>query len=63
MALLKLKDIFNGRKPTINEIASSELYECQIALLSALADLEKAQANVDYLTNRVARLLKLNQEK
>ena len=59
MAVLKLKDMFTGRKPTIQELAREELYNCEVALLQALADLERAQSNVDYLTNRVARLNKL----
>jgi hypothetical protein len=54
--MLKLKDLFTGRKPTVSELATSELYECEVALLAALANLEHAQSNVDYLTNRVARL-------
>lgn len=56
MSLLKLKDMFTNRKPTITELAEHELYDCEVALLAALADLERAKSNVDYLTNRVARL-------
>jgi hypothetical protein len=56
MSLLKLKDVFSSRKPTIEQLAEHELYECEVALLAALADLERASSNVDYLTNRVARL-------
>lgn len=62
MATLKLKDMFTGRKPTIQELAYEELYNCEVALLQALADLERAQSNVDYLTNRVARLKQVNRE-
>lgn len=60
MALLKLKDMFTSRKPTIQELAQSELYDCEVALLAALADLERAKSNVDYLTSRVARLKQVN---
>ena len=56
MALLKLKDMFSTRKPAIHELAQAELYDCEVALLAALADLERAKSNVDYLTSRVARL-------
>lgn len=62
MATLKFKDMFTGRKPTIQELAREELYNCEVALLQALADLERAQSNVDYLTNRVARLKQVNRE-
>lgn len=62
MSVLKLKDMFTGRKPTVRELAVAELYECEVALLAALADLERAQSNVDYLTNRVARLRRTNNE-
>ena len=60
MAILKFKDMFTGRKPTIEELARNELYDCEISLMAALADLERAKANVDYLTNRVARLKQVN---
>lgn len=56
MSLMKLKDVFSSRKPTIQELAEHELYDCEVALLASLADLERAKSNVDYLTNRVARL-------
>ena len=62
MATLKFKNMFTGRKPTIQELAREELYNCEVALLQALADLERAQSNVDYLTNRVARLKQVNRE-
>lgn len=62
MATLKFKDMFTGRKPSIQDLAREELYNCEVALLAALADLERAQSNVDYLTNRVARLKQVNRE-
>lgn len=61
--LLKFKDMFTGRQPSIGELAGAELYECEVALLAAQAELEHAQSTVEYLTNRVARLRKATADK
>lgn len=47
-----------SKKPTIEQLAQDELYDAQVKLMQAQTALDWAQANVDYQTNRVARLKK-----
>lgn len=57
---MQIKNILTsiGKKPTIEQLAQDELYDAQVKLMQAQNALEWAQANVDYQTNRVARLKK-----
>ena len=56
--LAKLKYTFFGIVEPIEQIVSDELYEAEVALLQAQSGVEWAKANVEYQTNRVARLTK-----
>jgi hypothetical protein len=49
--------IVNGfTKPVLTDLVSQELYEAERKLLEAFTNLEWAQSNLEYQTNRVARL-------
>ena len=47
-----------GKRISIETLMSDELYEAEKALLDAQTGLEWAQSQVEYNTNRVARLKK-----
>ncbi len=57
---MQIKNLLTSisKKPTIEQLAQDELYDAQVKLMQAQNSLEWAQANVDYQTNRVARLKK-----
>jgi len=49
--------IVNGfNKPMLSDLVSQELYEAERKLLEAFTNVEWAQSNLEYQTNRVARL-------
>ena len=56
--LAKLKYTFFGIVQPLDQLVSDELYEAEVALLQAQSGVEWAKANVEYQTNRVARLTK-----
>lgn len=61
--LAQIKHKLFGIVPTIDSIVSDELYEAEVALLEAQSGVEWAKANVEYQSNRVARLKKFKETK
>jgi hypothetical protein len=61
--LAQIKHKLFGIVQPIDSIVNDELYEAEVALLEAQSGVEWAKANVEYQSNRVARLKKYKETK